>query len=91
MAMTETKEALLALAMVGKLVVDRCKDGVDMSDAVAVGTALLADEKLKAAVEAGVKGADKIDDEIKAASLADYLTLAAEVVPALVAVVNSKA
>lgn len=90
MAMTETKEALLALAMVGKLVVDRCKDGVDMSDAIAVGTALLTDAKLKVAVEAGIKNADLIDDEIANAKLADYLTLAAEVVPALVAVVNAK-
>ena len=90
MAMKETQEALLAAAMVGKLVIERCKDGVDMSDAMAVGTALLTDLKLKAAVEAGVKDAALIDDEIKAAKLGDYLALAAVVVPELVAIIEAK-
>ena len=88
--MKETQEALLAAALVGKLVIARCKDGVDMSDAMAVGTALLTDLKLKAAVEAGIKDADLIDDEIKAAKLGDYLALAAAVVPELVAIIEAK-
>ena len=88
--MKETEEALIAMAMVGKLVIERCKDGVDMQDALAVGTALLTDLKLKAAVEAGTKDASLIDDELKAAKVGDYLQLAAVVVPALVAIVEAK-
>jgi len=88
--MKETKEAVLALAIVGKLVVKHLKDGVDLADALAIGTALLSDATIRAAIEAGVKDADKIDDEIKAAKLADYLQLAAEVVPALIEIINQK-
>jgi hypothetical protein len=81
--MKETKELVVALVVVGKLVVDRVKDGVDLSDAVAVGTALVADPAVRAAVEAAIKDVDKVDDELKAAGVAEYLGLAAEVLPKL--------
>jgi hypothetical protein len=90
MAMKETQEALVAMALVGKLVIERCKDGVDLQDALAVGTALLTDGKLKAAVEAGVKDASLIDDELRAAKLADFLALAAAVMPEFVALLEAK-
>jgi hypothetical protein len=82
--MKETKEAMLALALIGKLVLKHAKDGIQAADALAIGTALLTEPALKAALEAGIKDADMIDDEIKAAKLAEYLQLAAEVLPALV-------
>ena len=88
--MKETKELLLALAMVGKLVVDRVKDGVDLSDAAAVAQALLVDGELKSAVEAAVKDIDKIDDELKDFSVAKGLELA-QVIPQLIEVLQKKA
>lgn len=88
--MKETKEAVLALAMIGKLAMKHLKDGAQIADALAIGTALLTDPVMRAAIEAGVKDANLIDDEIKAAKLADYLGLAAEVVPVLIDIVNEK-
>jgi hypothetical protein len=88
--MKETKELLLALAMVGKLVVDRVKDGVDLSDAAAVAQALLVDGELKAAVELAIKDIDKIDDELKDFSVAKGLELA-QVIPQLIEVLQKKA
>lgn len=79
--MKETKELAKALLIVGKLVVDRVKDGVDLNDAMAVGTALLVDPAVRAAIEAAIKDVDKVDDELKAAGMAEYLQLAAELLP----------
>lgn len=82
--MKETKELLLALALLGKLVADRLKDGVQLDDAVAIGTALLTDAKLKAAVEAAMKDLDKIDDEFKDFNLVKGLELL-QILPELIA------
>jgi len=83
--MKESKEALVALAMLGKLVSDRLKDGVDLSDAVAIGQALLVEGEFKEKVEAGWKDADKIDDEFKDFSIAKAIDLAG-VLPELAAI-----
>jgi len=70
--MKETKEALVALALLGKLVADRVKDGVDLSDAVAVGQALMIDGEFKNKVAAGYKDADKIGEEFKTSRSLSY-------------------
>ena len=85
--MKETRELLLALAIVGKLVVDRVKDGVQLEDAVAVITALVADPKYKDALSKAVAGVDKIDDEFKDFNLVKALELV-QVVPELVAILK---
>lgn len=82
--MKETKELLLALALLGKLVASRLKDGVQLDDAIAVGTALLTDPKLKASLEAAMKDFDKIDDEFKDFNLAKGLELL-QVLPEMIA------
>lgn len=87
--MKETKELLLALVMLGKLVADRVKDGVDLGDAVAIGQALLTDGALKDAVQAAIKDIDKVDDEIKGISLVGALELA-QLIPELIAVIEKK-
>lgn len=87
--MKETKELLMALVMVGKLVADRAKDGVDLTDALAVGQALLEDGKVKDAVLAAIKDLDKVDDELKSLDLAKALELV-QVVPELVAVIKGE-
>lgn len=79
--MKETEEMVVALLKLGKLVAGRLKDGAQLDDAVAIGTALVTDGALKAAVDAAVKDMDKIDEELKAAGVAEYLTLAAKILP----------
>ncbi len=85
--MKETKEAIIALALLGKLVADRVKDGVDLQDAVAIGQALLIDGEFKAKIDAGYKDAELIKGEFQDFSLAKAIELAA-VLPELAAIVN---
>lgn len=81
--MKETKEALIGLVVLGKLVSDRLKDGVQLDDAMAIGQALLVDGSLKEKVMAGIKDAEKIKDEVKDMDLAKILELA-KVIPDLI-------
>lgn len=85
--MTQTKEALIALALLGKLVSDRLKDGVDMADAMAIGQALLMPGDFKDKVEAGYKGSDLIGEEFKDFSLDKAIDLAS-ILPELAKIVR---
>lgn len=85
--MKETKEAIIALALLGKLVSDRLQDGVSLDDAVAIGEALLIDGEFKSKIEAGYKDADLIAGEFKDFSLVKAMDLAT-VLPELAAIVN---
>jgi hypothetical protein len=83
----ETKEALLATATVGAFVIKRLKDGLQLDDAIALGTALLLDGEFKTLVLAGVSGVDQIPAEIKDISLAEALELAKEI-PRLIDIIK---
>lgn len=82
----ETKEALIALATIGVFVVKRVKDGVDLSDLMAL-VDKLRDEEFQAIVQAGVDGINLVDDELKDLDLDDYLELA-KFIPELVEVLK---
>jgi hypothetical protein len=71
----ETKEAILALVVLGKFVADRLKDGAGFDDALALGQKL-SDQEFKAKVLAGVDGIDKIPAEVKDISLVEVFELA---------------
>lgn len=75
MDVKESKEALVALAAIGKVVIDFAKDGVDFGDAVALGSKLVTDEKFRAKVTAGVQGIDKIPAELKDIAASEALDL----------------
>lgn len=85
----ETKEALLALVLLGKFVADRLKDGAQIDDALALGQKLL-DEEFKSKVMAGVDGIDKVPAEIKDLKLAEIFELA-QVIPELLAILQKPA
>lgn len=84
----ETKEALLALVILGKFVADRLKDGVSFDDAVALAGALGVDGEFKSKVMAGVAGAEKIPAEVGEIDLADGLELA-KVLPEMLSVLSA--
>lgn len=86
--MKDTKEALIALALIGKLVLDRTKDGVQLDDAIALGQALLVDSAFKTAVQAGVADYEKIAEEFKDFNLIKGLDLM-QVVPELVKILQA--
>lgn len=71
----ETREAILALVLLGKFVAERLKDGVQLDDAVALGEKLIADAAFKDKVLAGVQGADAIPKEVTELDTADILEL----------------
>ena len=75
MDVKESKEAIVALAAIGKVVIDLAKDGVDFGDAVALGSKLVTDEKFRAKVTAGVQGIDKIPAELKDIAASEALDL----------------
>lgn len=87
--MKESKEALVALVLLGKMVADRVKDGVDLTDAMAIGQALVMPGDFKTKVEAGYKDADKIGEEFKDFSLAKAIDLVS-VLPEVAAILQAK-
>lgn len=86
MGVKETKEAIMALVILGKFVAERAKDGLDFSDAMALGQKLL-DEEFKAKVMLGVEGMEKIPDEMKDLKLAEVFELA-QVIPDILAILQ---
>lgn len=71
----ETKEALLALVLLGKFVADRAKDGLAIDDAVALAQKL-SDPAFVDVLKAAVEGVDKVAAEVKDLSFAEVLELA---------------
>lgn len=88
--MKESKEALVALVLLGKLVADRLKDGVQLDDAVAIGQALMIEGEFKTKVMAGIKDYDLIGEEFKDFGLQKALELA-QVIPELAEILKAKA
>lgn len=82
----ETKEAILALVILGKFVADRLKDGVQLDDAVALGAKLMGDADFKAKVMAGIDGIEKVPAEVGEIDLADLLELSKVIPDILVAI-----
>lgn len=61
----ETKEAILAAAMIGFYVMDLAKDGITLDDAKAMADRFEKDAEFKQVVNEGVEGSEGIVDEIK--------------------------
>lgn len=79
----QTKQALVALVKAGKAFADLAKDGLDLSDAVALGTKLVSDEKFRNILIEGVKGAGEIPEEIKDIAASEAIELLGAVYEAL--------
>jgi hypothetical protein len=75
MEIKESKEALVALVVLGKAVAELAKDGLDLSDGLALGSKFIADEKFRAAVVEGIKGIDKVGPELKDLAASEALEL----------------
>jgi len=75
MEIKESKEALVALVVLGKAVADLAKDGLDLSDGWALGSKFIADEKFRGALIEGIKGIDKVGAELKDIAASEALEL----------------
>lgn len=76
MDVKETKEALVALAKLGKFVAAQAKDGVDFKDAAALASKIVGDEGFRSALVAGFEGATLIPAEMKDISFEEGIELA---------------
>ncbi len=79
----QTKQALVAVIKLGKAVADLAKDGLDLGDAVALGSKLVSDEKFRDLLVEGVKGVGEIPAEIKDIAASEALELLGAVYEAL--------
>jgi hypothetical protein len=75
MEVKESKEALVAMVVLGKAVAAAAKDGLDLSDALALGTKFVSDDKFRVAVVEGIKGLEKIGPELKDLAASEALEL----------------
>lgn len=75
MDVKESKEAVVALLALGKVVAGLAKDGIDLGDAVALGSKIVSDEAFRAKLVAGVQGLDKIAPELKDLAASEALEL----------------
>ena len=75
MEVKESKEALIALVVLGKAVAELAKDGLDLSDGLALGSKFIADEKFRGALVEGIKGLDKVVPELKDIAASEALEL----------------
>lgn len=75
MDVKQTKEALIALVVLGKTVAVAGKDGLDLGDAVALGSKLFTDDKFRNALVDGVKGIDQIGAELKDLAASEAIEL----------------
>ncbi len=86
----ETKEALKAVVVLGQFVASRLKDGAQVEDLVALFTKLAVDPEFKAVLDEGIKGLDKVPEEIKDISFAEVVELLA-LLPEILALLGKKA
>jgi hypothetical protein len=78
----ETKEAIKGIAELLVVVKDLAKDGIDLSDALALGSKIVSDEAFRSALVNAVQGAQNIPAEIKdldAAEVGELLGVIANV------------
>ena len=80
---SESKEALVALLVLGKFVAERAKDGLDLADAVELVKKFVLDEEFKGVLESGVKGLDAIPAELGDIDLQEAVELIGLLVSAL--------
>lgn len=84
----ETKEAIIATVVLGKFVIDRLKDGVDLADVTAMVNALMVDGEFKTKVLAGIDGAEKIPAELKALDLKGAIGMAT-IIPEIITIMKA--
>jgi len=80
---TQTKQALVALVILGKAIAVAAKDGLDLGDAVALGSKRVSDSAFRDALVEGVKGIDQVPAELKDIAASEALELLGAVYEAL--------
>lgn len=71
----ETKEALIGLIDLAQIIGKEVKDGIQLSDLVAILNGYMADPVKKAEIDAALKDAGKIAGELKDISMSEGIEL----------------
>lgn len=80
----ETKEAIVGLVMLGVELAKLAKDGVDLSDAVAL-VAKSQDEEFRKIIVTAAQGIERVPAEIKDLTLAEIVEIA-QVIPVVLSI-----
>ena len=80
MDVKETKEAVVALVKLGKVLAELAKDGIDWKDGAALASKIVSDEAFRSALVAAVEGAGAIPAELKDIKLEEGIELALAVI-----------
>lgn len=78
--MKETKEAVIGVLVIGKLVAEVLKDGPQLSDTLQLFARLQAPE-YKAKIDAAIADINLVKSEVDNAKFGDYLDLVAAILP----------
>lgn len=80
MDVKETKEAVIALVKLGKVLTELAKDGIDWKDGAALASKIVSDEAFRSALVAAAEGAAAIPAELKDIKLEEGIELALAVI-----------
>lgn len=86
--MKETKEAVIGLLVIAKIVGDVLKDGPQITDAMTL-FAKMQEPEVKAKLDAALADINLVSVEVKAAELGDLLALIAGILPELKGLIDS--
>lgn len=86
--MKETKEAVIGILVLGKIIAEVLKDGPQISDAVTL-FAKLQEPEIKAKVDAALADINLVQGEVEKAKAIDYLELIAGVLPELTSIIET--
>lgn len=86
--MKETKEAVIGILVLGKLIAEVLKDGPQITDAVTL-FAKLQEPEIKAKVDAALADINLVQGEVEKGKASDYIDLLIGVLPELKAIVEA--
>lgn len=80
MDVSQTKEAVVALVKLGKVLAELAKDGIDWKDGAALASKIVTDEAFRGTLVAAVEGAGNIPAELKDINFEEGIELAMAVI-----------
>jgi hypothetical protein len=84
----ETKEALVGVLAIAKIIVELSKDGIQVNDAITLFNKLQ-DEEIKGKIDAAISDIKKVESEIKDCGLSESVDLIVHVLPEIKSLIEA--
>ena len=84
----ETKEALVGVLAIAKIIVELSKDGIQVNDAITLFNKLQ-DEEIKGKIDAAISDIKKVESEIKNCGLGESVDLIVHVFPEIKSLIEA--